>query len=126
VDYVALWVVVAILYSIGAAVNGVFTFLGVLLGLGGSVFLAVQLGQYGSTPGMRMIGLRCVSETTGQPIGAGMGVVRMLAHFIDTIICYVGWLFPLWDSKRQTLADKVIGTVVVTVPKQRLSLTPPA
>ena len=27
--------------------------------------------------------------------------------------CYFGWLFPLWDAKRQTFADKIIGTVVV-------------
>ena len=31
----------------------------------------------------------------------------------DSIICYIGWLFPLWDSKRQTLADKIMKTVVI-------------
>jgi len=24
-----------------------------------------------------------------------------------------GWLFPIWDAKRQTFADKIISTVVV-------------
>ncbi|WP_197695985.1 RDD family protein, partial [Mycobacterium sp. E1715] len=51
------------------------------------------------------------SEVTGQPIGFGMSVVRSLAHFVDAIICFIGFLFPLWDSKRQTLADKIMTTV---------------
>jgi uncharacterized RDD family membrane protein YckC len=30
--------------------------------------------------------------------------------------CYVGYLWPLWDDKRQTFADKILGTVVVERP----------
>ncbi len=54
---------------------------------------------------------------TSQPIGMGKAFVRDIAHIVDSVICYVGWLFPLWDEKRQTLADKMQSTVVVTVPK---------
>ena len=90
-----------------------------------SIYLSVQVGQTGQSPGMRVMGLKCISTQTGQPIGGGMGFVRTLAHFVDSIICYVGWLFPLWDSKRQTLADKMMSTVVVVVPKQGFSITPP-
>jgi uncharacterized RDD family membrane protein YckC len=97
-----------------------------LVALGWGIFLAVQLGQTGSTPGMRVVGLRAISKTTGQPIGAGMAVVRWIAHFVDTIICFVGWLFPLWDKEKQTIADKIVSTVVVTAPKQPFSLTPTA
>ncbi len=43
-----------------------------------------------------------------------MGVVRTIAHIVDSIICYIGWLFPLWDAQRQTLADKIVKTVVLT------------
>ncbi|MDQ1539752.1 MAG: hypothetical protein QOH29_478, partial [Actinomycetota bacterium] len=28
---------------------------------------------------------------------------------------YLGYLWPLWDSKRQTFADKILKTVVVNV-----------
>ena len=94
------------------------------VGLGWAIFLAVQLGQTGATPGMRVVGLRAISKTTGQPIGAGMGVLRALAHIVDSIICLIGWLFPLWDKDKQTIADKIVGTVVVTAPKQAYSLTP--
>jgi hypothetical protein len=36
----------------------------------------------------------------------------------------IDMLFPLWDSQRQTLADKIMGTVVLKVPPGRFSLTP--
>jgi hypothetical protein len=26
------------------------------------------------------------------------------------LICYIGWLFPLWDAKRQTIGDKIMTT----------------
>ena len=101
---------------IGAVLPTGIRFLLYLIGLGWGIFLAVQLGQTGTTPGMRVAGLRAVSKTTGQPIGAGMAVVRWIAHIIDSVICLIGWLFPLWDKDKQTIADKIVGTVVVTAP----------
>lgn len=77
------------------------------------------LNGTGGSPGKRLTGLRVVSVQTGQPIGGGMGIVRYFAHIVDGLICYIGYLFPLWDEKRQTLADKIVGTVVLTgQPKQ--------
>jgi uncharacterized RDD family membrane protein YckC len=72
-------------------------------------------GTTGSSLGKSVMKFKVVSETTGQPIGFGMSVVRFLAHFVDTIICYIGFLFPLWDAKRQTLADKIMTTVCLPV-----------
>jgi hypothetical protein len=40
-----------------------------------------------------------------------MSVIRQICHVVDTIICYLGWLWPLWDGKRQTIADKIVSTV---------------
>ena len=39
--------------------------------------------------------------------------VRKLAHILDALPCYVGYLWPLFDAKKQTFADKVMNTVVV-------------
>ena len=98
--------------------------LGALYFIGSTYVLGVDIwnrwikgGTTGQTIGRGVVGTRLISEKTGQPIGVGMAFVRDLAHIVDAVICYVGFLFPLWDSKRQTLADKIVGTVVVTVPK---------
>jgi uncharacterized RDD family membrane protein YckC len=72
-----------------------------------------QAGKTGQSWGKKVVGIRLVSEQTGQPIGAGMAFLRDLAHFVDGIICYIGFLFPLWDAKKQTLADKIVKTLVV-------------
>lgn len=72
-----------------------------------------KAGKTGQSWGKRVMGLKLVREADGEPIGPGMAFVRDLAHVVDGLICYVGYLFPLWDVKRQTLADKMISTVVL-------------
>lgn len=69
-------------------------------------------GKTGQSWGKRVMGLKLVREADGQPLGVGMAFVRDLAHVVDGLICYVGYLFPLWDAKRQTLADKIVSTAV--------------
>ena len=56
-----------------------------------------------------------VSERTWQPVGFGQSLIRQLAHVLDVVICYLGYLFPIWDAKRQTFADKIMSTVCVPV-----------
>ena len=73
-----------------------------------------QAGKTGQSWGKKALNIRLVNEATGQPIGAGMAFLRDLCHIVDAIICYIGFLFPLWDAKKQTLADKIVKTVVVS------------
>jgi uncharacterized RDD family membrane protein YckC len=71
----------------------------------------LRQGTTGSSVGKSMMKFKVVSESTGQPIGFGPSIVRQIAHAIDSAICYIGYLFPLWDAKRQTIADKLLKTV---------------
>jgi uncharacterized RDD family membrane protein YckC len=70
-------------------------------------------GKTGSSIGKSVMKFKVISEKTGQPIGFGMSFVRQIAHYVDALICYIGFLFPLWDAKRQTLADKIMSTICV-------------
>ncbi|GJF09352.1 hypothetical protein NGTWS0302_36860 [Mycolicibacterium cyprinidarum] len=70
-------------------------------------------GTTGSSIGKSILKFKVVSEKTWQPIGFGLSIVRQLAHIIDGAICYIGYLFPLWDAKRQTIADKIMTTVCI-------------
>lgn len=111
-----------IIEGIGAAIGGGFgsflIFIGWLVGL---VIVAwnrwYKGGKTGQSVGRGVVGVKVVSEQTGQPIGPLMAFVRDLAHIVDSLICYIGWLFPLWDAKRQTLADKILSTVAVPAAK---------
>ena len=117
-------VAVNIVFSILSRISSGFGLLQLLVDLGIWGWFAIQVGATGASPGMRVMGLKCINEQTGQPIGAGLGVVRAIAHVVDFIICDIGFLFPLWDEKRQTLADKIMSTVVITVPKKPFSIQP--
>ncbi|MFZ3272209.1 MAG: RDD family protein [Mycobacterium sp.] len=77
-------------------------------------------GTTGSSIGKSLLRLKVVSENTGKPIGFGLSVLRQIAHLIDSAIFYVGYLFPLWDAKRQTLADKIMATVCLRIEQAEL------
>jgi uncharacterized RDD family membrane protein YckC len=89
--------------------------LGLLVVLGAYIWNRYVRDGRGQSFGRRRLGLWLLSDSTGQPIGGGMAFVRDIAHFLDSWF-YLGYLWPLWDRKRQTFADKVCGTIVSTSP----------
>lgn len=74
-------------------------------------------GRYGQTTGKKVLRISVRREADGTTLGFGMAFVRKLAHIVDSLACYLGWLWPLWDVKRQTFADKMCSTVVIKVAK---------
>ena len=122
IDYLApvvvYWVLIAIVGSIGS--SGIVALLSFVVWLALAAFLlwnsGYQAGITGYSLGRKIAKTKLVSEATGQPLGAGAGIGRVFAHLIDGAICGIGWLFPLWDSKRQTIADKIVKSVVVSDP----------
>jgi uncharacterized RDD family membrane protein YckC len=129
IDFAAIlagFIVITIVQAIlGAVSDTLSTLVGLVLNLAISaygLYILYMTGQRGASPGKRVMGLKVVKLADGQVLGGGMGIVRGLAHIVDSIICYIGYLFPLWDPMRQTLADKIIGTVVLSdQPKEPFS-----
>jgi uncharacterized RDD family membrane protein YckC len=114
------WVIslaVSLVFIILGQVAGIFSTIGSFVSLALSFYLAYLTGATGASPGKRVMGIQVVNAQTGQFIGGGSGMLRSLAHILDAIPCGIGFLFPLWDAKRQTFADKVMSTVVVPGPK---------
>ncbi|MGO4955675.1 RDD family protein [Luteococcus sp. Sow4_B9] len=72
-----------------------------------------RAGKTGKSIGRQVMNNRLVAEATGEPIGVGKAFLRDIVHTLDEVICNLGYLFPIWDSKRQTFADKIMKTVVV-------------
>ena len=98
--------------------NVVLLLLGLILALGVWVWNRGMKGGQGQTVGRKVAGVKLV-DMQGQPLGTAKALIRDIAHIVDSIICGlpIGWLAPLWDAKRQTWADKIMNTQVVTVPK---------
>lgn len=72
-----------------------------------------RAGVTGQSLGKRLAGLRLVREDDGQPLGGSLAVVRYMMHTIDITPVFVGLLWPIWDPKRQTFADKLIRSLVI-------------
>lgn len=69
-------------------------------------------GSTGQSIGKKQIGIKLILEQSGRPPGVGLTFVRGIAHFLDGI-CVIGYLWPLWDEKKQTFADKIMTSIVV-------------
>lgn len=120
------YVVIVILRE--ATSSGVFTVIGYVYDVAMWIWFSIQVGSSGASPGMRVVGLKCVKSGTGELVGGGIGFVRLLLNTVLGLLFFVpgivNFLWPLWDSQRQTLADKIAGTYVIRVPSQGFSLTP--
>jgi uncharacterized RDD family membrane protein YckC len=81
-------------------------------------------GTTGSSIGKSVLKFKVVSENTGQPVGFGLSVLRQITHVVDAVPFYVGYLFPLWTAKRQTLADKIMATVCLPLEQAAPEGTP--
>jgi len=96
--------------------GGLAGLLDIVLYLGMFAFFlwnSYQGGETGQTIGRKYAKITLIKEDTGQPIGGGLGVARYFVHILDSLPFYLGWLAPLVTPKKQTLADMVLGTVVV-------------
>lgn len=68
--------------------------------------------------GRALLGISVVQQD-GTAVGIGRLLLRELAHLLDTLSVFVGWLWPLWDSRRRTFADLLLGTEVHVVGTDR-------
>ena len=85
------------------------------------VLIVVSIGYYiyfeggptGQTPGKKILNIRVVDMNGGGSIGYGRATVRYLVKIVSGIPFYLGYLWMLWDSEKQTWHDKMAGSVVV-------------
>ena len=74
----------------GASRTWAVAIIGYLALIGLEIWQLIREGRTGQTVGKQAVGIRLVREVDGQPLGVGMAFVRRLAHFLDSIACYLG------------------------------------
>lgn len=74
----------------------------------------------GLSLGRALMGITVV-RPDGIPAEPWRLLCRDLAHLLDTLSVFVGWLWPLWDPRRRTFADLLLGTEVHRVEADRRS-----
>ena len=96
-----------------AMFNAVLLILLSTLGIHLLVSIVYNVGFWmlsGQTPGKRVLGVR-VLRKDGTRLNLGNALRRQVGYWISTIF-YLGFLWILFDSKRQGLHDKLAGTIV--------------
>ncbi|HUX70121.1 MAG TPA: RDD family protein [Cellulomonadaceae bacterium] len=76
------------------------------------VVTLVMQAYLGVTPGKLVTGIAVVNEADARPLGLVRTVLRWLAHLVDGLL-FIGYLRPLWNARRRTFADSIVGSVVL-------------
>ena len=68
---------------------------------------------FGASAGKMILGQRIVDAKTGGPIGIGACIIRYIGMSLSAIPLFLGYLWIIWDSKKQAWHDKMASTLVV-------------
>ena len=69
-------------------------------------------GATGQTPGKILLGLRVV-QTAGDPMTFGVAFLRWVGYIISAAGICLGFIWIIFDRKKQGWHDKIAGTVVI-------------
>lgn len=104
-------IIIVITQILGAVSNSLGSLANLVLFIGFGYLTGVK----GQTPGRQLVKISVVKESDGTFLGAGAGIGRAFLHILDALPLLLGFLWPIWDKKNQTFADKIIKSVVVKV-----------
>lgn len=111
---IPLLIVGFILLAINDALGAIVLILSYLAIIVAAIYIfAWGQGETGQTPGKRTQGIKLVDQATGGTIGGGKGIARMILESIFNSVCYISSIWALFDSRNQTLHDKVLTSEVV-------------
>ena len=83
------------------------------------VLIAIPVVYYivawaiGGTIGQRVLGMRLVNATTGQALGVGRSLLRLVGYIISTAVIFIGLIWVAFDPRKQGWHDKIAGSVVI-------------
>jgi uncharacterized RDD family membrane protein YckC len=112
VAYLIDLILIAIVGGIAFAVDVTLGYI-VYIVLGLVYFAYFEGSGSGQTIGKKLLKIRVIDFNTGGPIGFGRALVRYIARILSGVVCYLGYLWMLWDREKQTWHDKIGSTVVV-------------
>lgn len=130
IDGIIIGIVVSILGAIFGLGNGVSTQDGTVVFFDGTralqtllsaiYFTYLHASATGQTLGNRLLGIRVVDADTGATIPYSRSFIRYLISLLSGLALGIGYLWMLFDARKQTWHDKVANTLVV-----RASYYPP-
>ena len=87
-------------------------FIWITLGAGYTVYFWTSSGQ---TIGKMVMGLKVVHAESGELLDPGTAILRYVGYYASAIPLFLGFLWVLWDPKKEGFHDKIAKTRVVKV-----------
>lgn len=79
----------------------------------------LSLGRLGQTYGKHLTGVTVVRATDGSTIGGGSAFARSIVQTLGLYVLGLGWLWAIWDKRKQGWHDKTVRTVVLDAGGQK-------
>ena len=121
IDWLVLSVIADIfrfVYTMGSRTEPGGIPLNLAMGLSTTLFLlyfTLFTGDGGQTLGKMAVGVR-VRRLDGSPMTHGRAFLRTLGYFVSFFFgTFLGFIWALWDRKKQGWHDKIAGTEVIKV-----------
>lgn len=135
--FVAVFLDGLILGFVGFIISFIFQLLGLVAGggdsagvvativksIGSLIVFGIQIayaiyfiGTKGQTPGKMAMKIKVVKEGTNEHPDFTKAFLReVVGKFVSSLVFALGYLWAIWDPKKQTWHDKMAGTIVVKV-----------
>jgi uncharacterized RDD family membrane protein YckC len=84
------------------------------VGLMSYTAVVLAMWAYGLTPGKWMLGIGVVHQETGVPVGFWrMALRQVIGQWVAAIVCYLGFIWAIFDARKQGWHDKIAKTLVI-------------
>ncbi|MFD5164287.1 RDD family protein [Streptomyces hawaiiensis] len=113
IDTLVVGVPGTLFYYVGESVIEAGLLISTVVSIAGWLWVIYEMGTTGQSIGKRRMNIGLVSERTGRPVGFGRAFVYEVAQILDALPLGIGYLWPLFDEKRQTFSDKIMDTLAV-------------
>jgi uncharacterized RDD family membrane protein YckC len=80
--------------------------------LGAVYYIFLWVYWQGQTVGKKAMGIK-VTQANGRPLTYSQAILRYAMYIVSAIPFFLGFLWLIWDEKKQGWHDKVAGTIVV-------------
>lgn len=92
--------------------GGLETLIQILIGIGYAVVYQQRVGQ---TLGKKALGIKIVDASGKTPPLLTFFLREVVGKTVDMLTLGIGYLWMLWDPKKQALHDKIASTYVIKV-----------
>jgi len=80
-------------------------------------YFTIAIGRWGQTIGALAVSIKVV-HPDGTLLSYGAACARFFGSIVSYLILWIGYLMMIWDRRKQTLHDKMVGSVVIKVKRR--------